>query len=168
LDVETLLLPAPKLRESADLKQRRSEMDLITWLPLIMRILSLIPVIQESFRTGTSVIDSIQKTVPEVLPILQEIGTKAFPTLTDPALAKQAGADVVFDTQGTMWVQNNINAFNKNTALTVDGIYGPKTTAAVKAYQVLKGMTGDDVDGWSGPKTSGLLAVDVSKLEVTP
>ena len=58
-------------------------------------------------------------------------------------------------------LQNGINTLIKDgilkniDKLVTDGIYGPKTTAAVRAIRELIGLKGKDVDGIWGKKTSG-------------
>ncbi len=125
---------------------------------LIWQFINVIPKVQAALAQGGSVIAIIQKLAPDILPILQSLGTQFFPTV-DPAKAIQAGIDVVFDIDGTTWVQNNLNRLG--ASLKVDGKYGPATKAAVSAYQTKKGLK---VDGWCGPKTSGALATDVAAL----
>lgn len=134
---------------------------MLSYLPIILKVINILPIIQSTIQQGGSVITIIQRLAPELLPLLQEIGGGVFPQ-ADPAKAIQAGIDVIFDKDGTMWVQNTLNQFNKNTALTVDGGYGNLTKAAVAAYQ--KAHPPLKVDGWCGPKTSGSLAVEVAKL----
>ena len=51
------------------------------------------------------------------------------------------------------WVQQSLNQVAA-AGLTVDGIYGPKSTAAVKAFQTSKGLT---ADGIVGPLTEAAL-----------
>jgi peptidoglycan hydrolase-like protein with peptidoglycan-binding domain len=47
-------------------------------------------------------------------------------------------------------------------AVDIDGIFGPKTEAAVKHFQLAYGL---DADGIAGPKTLSLLEEEVAKLE---
>ena len=136
---------------------------ILGFLPLIIKIINIIPIIQNDIRTGGSVIDTINRIAPDLLPMLQEIGGKLFPSVTDKSSAIQAGIDVIFDVDGTKWIQNALNTINGNTALKVDGAYGPMTKAAVTAYQTAKGLK---ADGWAGPLTSASLATDLTK--VTP
>lgn len=134
---------------------------MLAYLPIILKLVNIIPIIQAALQQGGSTIAIIQRLAPELLPLLQEIGGSVFPQ-ADPAKAIQAGIDVIFDKDGTMWVQNTLNQFNKNTALDVDGSYGALTKAAVAAYQTAHPPL--KVDGWCGPKTSGSLAVAVAKI----
>ncbi len=130
------------------------------YFAMIMELINIIPKIQDALRQGGSVLDIIKRLAPDLLPFIQQIGTQIFPTV-DPNKAIQAGIDVIFDKDGTMWVQNQLNTLGQSPALAVDGSYGPMTKAAVSAYQTKKGLV---VDGWAGPKTSAALAIDVAKL----
>lgn len=127
---------------------------------LIIQLINVIPKIQEAIRQGGNVLTIIQNLAPDLMPILQQIGAQLFPTV-DSSKSAQAAIESIFDVDGTMWVQNQLNALGQTPPLTVDGSYGPLTTAAVKAYQTKKGLK---VDGWAGPKTSASLAADVAKL----
>ncbi len=129
-------------------------------ITLIWQFITALPKIQEAIRQGGNVLEVIQRLAPTILPLLQSLGTQFFPTV-DPAKATQAGIDVVFDADGTMWVQNGLNKLGQSPALTVDGKYGKATKAAVSAYQTSHGLK---VDGWAGPKTSAAMALDLAKL----
>ena len=50
-------------------------------------------------------------------------------------------------------VQTELNT-RLTTKLAVDGVYGPKTDAAVRRFQAAVGFKGRDVDGVVGPKTT--------------
>ena len=51
-------------------------------------------------------------------------------------------------------VENNfLSATNEVGANNIDGVYGPRTAAAVRAFQTAAGFTGTDVDGKFGPQT---------------
>lgn len=64
--------------------------------------------------------------------------------VTDPLMR---GDDVT-------WVQRQLNAYG--AALTLDGAYGPRTAAEVKAFQTKHGLA---ADGQTGPKTWAALSV---------
>jgi len=60
-------------------------------------------------------------------------------------------------------LQTALNAHGANPSLTVDGDFGPLTTAAVKAFQASHGLT---VDGLVGPQT--MAALGLSGQTTTP
>ncbi|WP_317987897.1 peptidoglycan-binding domain-containing protein [Hyalangium gracile] len=61
-------------------------------------------------------------------------------------------------------LQNRLNQLGFNAGA-ADGQFGPKTTAAVKAFQSAKGLT---ADGVVGPKTWNQLGITVSGTPSTP
>jgi peptidoglycan hydrolase-like protein with peptidoglycan-binding domain len=61
-------------------------------------------------------------------------------------------------------LQNRLNQLGFNAGA-ADGQFGPKTTAAVKAFQKAKGLT---ADGVVGPKTWNQLGITVSGTPSTP
>ena len=75
----------------------------------------------------------------------QKIKDQAVEQLTSTLKAGSSGSQVKV-------LQNLLNGNGAN--LEVDGVYGPKTEAAVKDYQTKNGLT---VDGMVGPETSGSL-----------
>jgi peptidoglycan hydrolase-like protein with peptidoglycan-binding domain len=83
--------------------------------------------------------------------------TGAAPTSERPVGQGQAGPQV-------RDLQQRLNALGAK--LTVDGIFGPKTLAAVRAFQSARGLT---VDGLVGPKTTAALrATPKAKPKATP
>lgn len=131
---------------------------IFVWLP---KLVGAIGAIQEALRSGGSVIDIINKVVPEIKPLLIEIAMKYFPTLSIEQ-APIAGIDLIFDKEGTTWVQNMLIKLKQSPAPgAADGIYGNLTKASVTAYQKARGLK---EDGWAGPQTSGSLAVEAAKL----
>lgn len=141
---------------------------ILSWLPLILRVINVVPIVQEEIGAGGSVIDKIKSIAPTVLPLVEAIGKALFPTVTGPNVVL-AGADVLFDPTGVKWTQNAVNKFNKNTTLLVDGIYGNATKDVVKAYQTNHVDSSGkplDVDGWCGKKTRASLTTELDKLPV--
>jgi peptidoglycan hydrolase-like protein with peptidoglycan-binding domain len=61
-----------------------------------------------------------------------------------------------------IWLQNSLNRLGANPKLVLDGIVGPATRNAVRAFQIAQGIT---VDGLVGPETFAALdkALDAGK-----
>lgn len=95
---------------------------------------------------------------PNVRELLGKLGTQNFPTV-DPAKAVTA-ATSLFDTNTTKWVQAALVAFGY--AVTVDGIQGAGTKAAVMGFQQKEGLV---VDGWAGESTQNKLRDKMAALE---
>jgi hypothetical protein len=72
----------------------------------------------------------------------QPLAAGSPPAASAPVLRKGAAGDLV------VWVQEHLYSAGQTT--TIDGGYGPKTQAAVKAFQVAHGLS---VDGVVGPET---------------
>jgi len=53
-----------------------------------------------------------------------------------------------------IWLQNSLNRLGANPKLDLDGIVGPATRNAVRAFQLAAGIT---VDGLTGPETFGAI-----------
>jgi putative chitinase len=51
---------------------------------------------------------------------------------------------------GTLWLQQSLNTLGADPQLEADGVAGPATSAAVKAFQTSQGLT---ADGDAGPLT---------------
>lgn len=137
---------------------------LLQYLPLLLQVLNASSSIKDTIATGGSVDTVISKLIPQALPLLQAIGQQFFPKVA-VQLSHVAAVDVIFDNDGTKWVQNGLNALGASPQLTVDGDYGPATRSAVSAYQTKNGLK---VDGWAGPKTSASIAVALTKLPPAP
>lgn len=65
------------------------------------------------------------------------------------------------DLTTTRGVQQALNLLGWRPALSEDGVLGPKTTAAVTAWQAAHGL---DDDGVVGPKTRAALALELAKI----
>lgn len=135
---------------------------ILSWLPTIMKFVDSAASIRQTIRQGGSVDTILSGVIPDLAPILRAVGEQFFPKVA-AKLAPAAALDMIFDKDGTTWVQNSLNLLGQTPPLTVDGVYGKITKAAVEAYQTKNNLK---VDGWAGPKTSGALAVAISKLPV--
>ncbi len=63
----------------------------------------------------------------------------------------------------TVGIQKSLNFLTDGKKLNEDGIYGPKTTAAVKSFQKANGM---NADGIAGPKTTAALEKACAKQKI--
>jgi len=108
--------------------------------------------------------DLISKLKEEAAPVaslLETLGSKLFPKAA-PALHIAAGAIGAFDPSVTRWLQQSLNALlSPSPNLTVDGIYGPLTRAAVLRVQTQLGLT---VDGFAGVLTRAAIDAAMGKL----
>lgn len=104
--------------------------------------------------SGLSVIQTIQKNAPDVINVLGQIGGALFPNVP-PAQHAEAAATAL-DPATVVKIQTALNARGANPQLTVDGAYGPKTIAAVEAFQKANNLA---VDQWAGPLTQQALGV---------
>jgi peptidoglycan hydrolase-like protein with peptidoglycan-binding domain len=86
------------------------------------------------------------------------------PALPLPTVTKTTYAAVP-PNETTRQVQHALNVLGASPPLVEDGISGPKTIAAVKAFQVAHGLT---VDGIAGPQTQGALTAALSALQTPP
>lgn len=138
-------------------------MDFIKLLPLLMRVLQLLPQIQEAMRSGTSVLALLQKFSPDLISVVQGVGGILFPTLSAQAQV-EVGALTAFDQVQVRWIQTTMNTLKlANPALEVDGQYGLKTKVAVAAFQSSHGLA---ADGWAGKITTTAMQAELNKLPV--
>lgn len=135
-------------------------MDLFKFLPLMMRILNLLPQIQDAVKSGTSIFTLLQKFAPDLIGIVQGVGGSLFPSLA-PASQVEVGA-IMLDPVKVRWIQSAINTLGlANPPLDVDGLYGTKTKDAIAAFQVAHNVT--PADGWAGNVTSTAIQVELNK-----
>lgn len=67
-----------------------------------------------------------------------------------------AASAAAMNVNTTKDVQHALNMLGASPALTEDGVIGPKTTAAIKAFQISHGLTSDGV---AGPQTKTALSL---------
>ena len=137
-------------------------MDLFKFLPLLMRILQILPQIQDAMKSGTSIFTLLQKFAPDVIGILTGIGGSLFPELPAPSQAQIGG--LMMDPVKVRLIQGQINTLGLAVPpLEVDGSYGQKTKAAVTAFQIAHNVT--PADGWAGDVTTAALQTEINKLK---
>lgn len=140
---------------------KEADMDILKLLPLLMRILQLLPQIQEAMRSGTSVLALLQKFAPDLIGLVQGVGGVLFPTLTANQQV-EVGALTAFDQVQVRWIQNSLNTLGATPKLDPDGRYGALTKAAVSAFQSAHSVPA--VDGWAGKITSAAIQTELNKL----
>ena len=133
-------------------------MDIIALLPIIFRLIDLMPKIQQALATRQSVPELVASLAPDLLPILQQVGAQLFPDLTLDNRA-QAGA-LAFDPVRVRWIQTSMNKLT-GSGLVVDGRYGPATKTVVSEFQLKHGLV---VDGWAGNSTSKVIESELAKV----
>lgn len=126
-----------------------------TLLPLIVGAVSTVKQILDIATSNADIVQKIKAGVPALAGLLQTLGAELFPN-AKKELQIAAGAMAAFDPDVTKWVQGALNVVLEPTpGLEVDGIYGPKTRAAVELLQQKNGLT---VDGWAGNITQALIS----------
>lgn len=69
------------------------------------------------------------------------------------------------DARDAFWLQRALNQFGADPQLEVDGVRGPATRNAVRAYQLSKGL---DADGLVGPATLAAIEADLKSGKRVP
>lgn len=133
-------------------------MNWLSILPYFPTLLRIIPTMQSIWNTSTTgsstkIGQSVQALAPALAPVLEGIGSAMFPLLA-PAFHIAAGAVAAFHPDAVMWMQQMLNDNGATPPLAVDGHFGPKTTAAVKAFQAANGLA---VTGWLDDAETALL-----------
>jgi len=134
-------------------------MDWLTIIPLVMKygpdVVSLITqaVSNEDLET------KLRNLSAPVASLIENIGSTLFPQASS-TLHIVAGAIAAFNPDLVKWIQSGLSAvMTPSPNLVVDGIYGPKTKAAIQAFQKQQGLV---IDGIAGALTQaaidGLLA----------
>jgi len=122
-------------------------MNWLALIPMLMSSASAINSIVTIAQNNDDIVSKIRETLPHLAEPLETLGGLLFPGVK-PALHIAAVAMTQYDTDLNKWIQGGLNAFvTPSPNLVVDGVYGPKTAAAVKAFQAQLGLT---VDGWAG------------------
>jgi peptidoglycan hydrolase-like protein with peptidoglycan-binding domain len=130
---------------------------------IVQILMGSVPYLKSAWDEAVSnddFVTKITKEAPIVAQALGGIGVALFPGVA-PALQLVAGMVGAFDPDVTKWLQGSLNVLvTPSPALTVDGIYGPKTQAAVKAFQTSEGLS---VDGIAGQITQAAISAVLAK-----
>lgn len=154
--------PAPRPPIPPPPKQEPVAMiDFVKFMPIVFRILALLPKIQEAMKAGAPILSLLQKYAPDMIDLVGGVGAVLFPSLP-PAAQVEVGALTAFDPGQVSWIQTSMNRLNiANPPLVVDGHYGALTKAAIEAFQTSKGLV---VDGWGGKVTQTAIQDELNKL----
>src|SRR5262245_40209719 len=105
-------------------------------------------------QSNDDIVHKLQNLSKPLADILENVGGELFPQ-AKPQLHAAAGAIAAFNVDYTKWLQATLNAvMTPSPGLAVDGLYGPRTKAAVTKFQEQLGLT---ADGWAGKLTQAAL-----------
>jgi|KBSSwiStaDraftv2_1062776.scaffolds.fasta_scaffold913136_3 peptidoglycan hydrolase-like protein with peptidoglycan-binding domain len=140
----------------------------MNWLSLIPTLISAASAINTivTIANGNSdIVSKIREVLPHLAEPLDALGGLLFPNVK-PELRIAAVAMTQYDMNLNKWIQGALNIFlTPSPNLVVDGVYGPKTGAAVAQLQKQLGMT---VDGWAGNLVQTALMQLMAKKLGTP
>lgn len=124
---------------------------LTTFLPSILQVVEAFPQIKQAWDAApTNSLQAVTAAVTKALPAslvnqLAEAGSQLFPKLS-PELHAAAAALIVAHPNSISYAQSALNILestayvNFGAPLVVDGIFGPKTMAAIEALQTKAGL----------------------------
>jgi peptidoglycan hydrolase-like protein with peptidoglycan-binding domain len=126
----------------------------ITALLQLLNDANRIVAIWNSGTSNDSIADRLKQLVPLSVPILEQIAALYFPKIA-PQLHSVAGA-LVGNPNAVKYLQSALNILvSPSPNLAVDGIYGPRTLAAVHAFQKQNGF---DTTGFLSETEDAVLA----------
>jgi peptidoglycan hydrolase-like protein with peptidoglycan-binding domain len=129
-------------------------MDWFALIPTIISVAGTVKSLIDIAQNNDDLVTKIKESLPTIAHALEEYGAKFFPGVKDE-LRIAAAAMAAFDPNITKWLQESLNlAMDPSPKLVVDGIYGPKTKAAVELAQTKLGLP---VDGWAGQLTQSAI-----------
>lgn len=135
-------------------------MNFLTLLPLIVQAATTIKDIIDIANSNADVVSKVRDAFPKLAQVLEEYGAQFFPKVK-PELHAAAAVMAAFDPSVTKWLQGALNSLlDPSPGLVVDGLYGPKTRAAVEQLQAKFGLT---VDGWAGQLTQAAISAALAK-----
>ncbi len=135
-------------------------MDVLSIIQLAAGLAPTVKSILDAATGNDSIVAKIKEISTPLAGILETVGESLFPKAA-PALRVAAGAMAAFDPDVTKWLQGSLNALIvPSPNLVVDGLYGPKTRAAVEQLQAANGLR---VDGWAGSITQAAIAAALAK-----
>ena len=130
-------------------------MDVLAIFQLAAALAPTVKSILDAASGNESIVTKIKEVSAPLAGLLETIGGTLFPQAA-PALRVAAGAMAAFDPDVTKWLQGSLNSLlDPSPNLVVDGLYGPKTRAAVEQLQAKYGLR---IDGWAGSLTQAAIA----------
>lgn len=119
-------------------------------IPLYLKYGQQVTDIWNAAKTNDDFMVKVQKMLPMVAKAAHEMSGTFLPDVAS-TVQEIAAAALTFNTELVKYAQRACNQIlDLKPPLDVDGMYGPKTTAAVKQLQKQLGLT---PDGWFGKLT---------------
>lgn len=135
--------------------------DILSILQLAVSFAPTIKTIIDEAESNDTIIQKVTALSPTLANILTGVGAQLFPKAA-PTLQLVGGVLSSFDPNTTKWLQGSLNSLlSLSPPLVVDGMYGPKTAAAVEQFQTKYKLT---VDGIAGTITQAALQAVLAKL----
>lgn len=135
--------------------------DILSILQLAVSFGPTIKAIIDEAESNDTIIQKVTALSPTLANILTGVGAQLFPKAA-PTLQLVGGVLSSFDPNTTKWLQGSLNSLlSLSPPLVVDGMYGPKTAAAVEQFQTKYKLT---VDGIAGTITQAALQAVLAKL----
>jgi peptidoglycan hydrolase-like protein with peptidoglycan-binding domain len=112
-------------------------------------------------ESNTDLVSKIKSLSAPLAQLLEGVGSELFPKAA-PGLHIVGGVLAAFNPNYAKWLQGALNSTqNLNPPLVVDGVYGPRTRAAVEQVQAKLGLR---VDGLAGQVTEAAIQALIAKL----
>lgn len=120
---------------------------ILSYIQLAIQFGPIIKGIIDEATTNDDILTKLEAEAAPVGNLIASLGAELFPQAS-PTLQKVGGVIAAFDPNTTKWLQGALNTLvSPSPNLTVDGLYGPKTKAAVIAVQTKLGLTSDGIAG---------------------
>ncbi len=154
--------------------------DVFKLLPLVFRLLPLLPRGKALLTKLTPTIDEFRHVAPHAVSLVRQLVSLLTPTVRElikvwpeirpeavalvaealPEVAREWGKPHIMPVAGDVeWVQETLNKLGAD--IKVDGNYGRATRRAVKEFQQKQGLA---VDGWAGMITLAAMYTELRKL----
>jgi peptidoglycan hydrolase-like protein with peptidoglycan-binding domain len=126
----------------------------LAYVPTLIKYGSVVKDILDMAKSNSDVLAKLSEQAKPIIGFLEQYGAALFPNAAKDIQAV-GGAIAAYDPNVVKWVQGAYNEIMKPLSpLTVDGIYGPLTRAAVSKLQEKFGLK---VDGLAGRITQSAI-----------